>query len=112
MSSKLIKGSVIIFIGNIIFRVGGYVYRFLMASLLGPAAYGIFGLATPFQGIFQILSAGGLPPAIAKYASEYNALEQHDLARQTVFTALKDNGYSWFSFWIRYGFYCSTIYCP
>ncbi len=89
MSSKLIKGSVIIFIGNIIFRVGGYVYRFLMASLLGPAAYGIFGLATPFQGIFQILSAGGLPPAIAKYASEYNALEQHDLARQTVFTALK-----------------------
>lgn len=89
MASKLIKGSVIIFVGNIIFRVGGYIYRFLMASLLGPAAYGILGLTTPFQGIFQILAAGGLPPAIAKYASEYTALEQPYLARQTVYTALK-----------------------
>lgn len=89
MASKLVKGSAIIFVGNIIFRVGGYVYRFLMASLLGPAAYGILGLTTPFQGIFQILAAGGLPPAIAKYAAEYNALEQQDLARQTVYTALK-----------------------
>jgi len=89
MSSKLARGSIIIFMGNIIFRVGGYVYRFLMASLLGPAAYGILGLTTPFQGIFQVLSAAGLPPAIAKYVSEYTALEEEDLARQTVFTALK-----------------------
>lgn len=89
MASKLAKGSIIIFIGNIIFRVGGYVYRFLMASLLGPSAYGILGLTLPFQGIFQILAAGGLPPAIAKYVSEYNALDKKDLANQTVYTALK-----------------------
>ena len=88
-SSKVAKGSAIIFIGNIIFRVGGYIYRFLMASLLGPAAYGILGLTTPFQGIFQVLSAAGLPPAIAKYVSQYNALDEKDLARQTIFTALK-----------------------
>ena len=88
-SSKVAKGSAIILIGNVIFRVGGYLYRFLMASLLGPAAYGILGLTTPFQGIFQVLSAAGLPPAIAKYVSEYNALDEEDLARQTVFTALK-----------------------
>ena len=54
-SSKVAKGSAIILIGNVIFRVGGYLYRFLMASLLGPAAYGILGLTTPFQGIFQVL---------------------------------------------------------
>ena len=60
-----------------------------MASLLGSAAYGIFTLTTPLQGIFQILSAGGLPPAIAKYIAEYNSLNEEDLARQTVFTALK-----------------------
>ena len=88
-SSKVAKGSAIILIGNVIFRVGGYLYRFLMASLLGPAAYGILGLTTPFQGIFQVLSAAGLPPAIAKYVSEYNALDEEDLARQTIFTALK-----------------------
>ena len=88
-SSKVAKGSAIILIGNVIFRVGGYIYRFLMASLLGPAAYGILGLTTPFQGIFQVLSAAGLPPAIAKYVAEYNALDEEDLARQTIFTALK-----------------------
>jgi stage V sporulation protein B len=89
MSSKIAKGSFLILIGNLIFRVGGYVYRFLMASLLNPSAYGILGLTMPLQGIFQILSAGGLPPAIAKYVSEYNALDQEDLARQTVYTSLK-----------------------
>lgn len=89
MTSKIAKSSIIIFLGNIIFSIGGYIYKFLMATLLGTVAYGIFTLTTPFQGIFQILSAGGLPPAIAKYISEYNILNEKDLARQTVFTALK-----------------------
>ncbi|WP_147659463.1 oligosaccharide flippase family protein [Methanobrevibacter oralis] len=89
MVSKLVKGSAIILVGNVLFRVGGYIYRFIMAMLLGPSAYGILGLVSPFQGIFQILSAGGLPPAIAKYVSEYNALDKQDLSRQTVFTSLK-----------------------
>ena len=89
MANKLIRGSLIIFIGNIIFRVGGYVYRFLMAILLGPVAYGNLGITLPFQGIFQTLSAGGLPPAIAKYVAEYEAVGEHDMARQTIYTALQ-----------------------
>ena len=88
MGNKLIRGSLIILIGNIIFRLGGYVYRFLMAILLGPTAYGILGITLPFQGIFQTLSAGGLPPAIAKYVAEYEAVDEHDMARQTIYTAL------------------------
>ena len=89
MANKLVRGSLIIFIGNIIFRIGGYVYRFLMAILLGPTAYGILGITLPFQGIFQTLASGGLPPAIAKYVAEYEAVDEHDMARQTIYTALK-----------------------
>lgn len=89
MANKLIRGSLIIFIGNIIFRIGGYIYRFLMAMLLGPTMYGVLGLTLPFQGIFQTLAAGGLPPAIAKYVAEYNAVNESDMARQTIYTALK-----------------------
>ena len=89
MANKLVRGSLIILIGNIIFRIGGYVYRFLMAILLGPTAYGVLGITLPFQGIFQTLSAGGLPPAIAKYVAEYEAVEEHDMARQTIYTALE-----------------------
>ncbi|MBZ9570383.1 flippase [Methanobrevibacter sp. TMH8] len=87
--SKLARGSFLILIGNIIFRFGGYIYRFLMAALLGPASYGILGLTLPFQGIFQVLAAGGLPPAIAKYVSQYSALEEDELTRQTIYTSLK-----------------------
>ena len=89
MGNKLIRGSLIIFAGNIIFRIGGYIYRFLMAMLLGPTMYGVLGLTLPFQGIFQTLAAGGLPPAIAKYVAEYNAVNDGDMARQTIYTALK-----------------------
>ena len=90
-----------------------------MASLLGPSANGIFTLTTPLQGIFQILSAGGLPPAIAKYISEYNGLNEEDLARQTVFTALKIMvllglffGFVMIAFvapWLAYEFYRKPI---
>ncbi|WP_407454063.1 flippase [Methanobrevibacter sp.] len=89
MANKLVRGSLIIFIGNIIFRIGGYLYRFLMAILLGPLDYGILGTTLAFQGIFQTLASGGLPPAIAKYIAEYEAVEDHDMARQTIYTALK-----------------------
>jgi stage V sporulation protein B len=60
-----------------------------MAILLAPTAYGILGTTLAFQGIFQTLASGGLPPAIAKYIAEYNAVGDHDMARQTIFTALK-----------------------
>lgn len=89
MGNKLVRGSLIIFVGNIIFRIGGYLYRFLMATLLGPVNNGILGTTMSFQGIFQTLAAGGLPPAISKYIAEYNAVEDYNMARQTIYTALK-----------------------
>lgn len=89
MANKLVRGSFIIFIGNIIFRIGGYLYRFLMAALLGPTSWGILATTLPFQGIFQTLSAGGLPPAIAKYVAEYEVVNEHDMARKTIYVALK-----------------------
>ena len=89
MANKLVRGSLIIFIGNIIFRIGGYLYRFLMATLLGPVNNGILGTTMSVQGIFQTLASGGLPPAISKYIAEYEAIEDHNMARQTIYTALK-----------------------
>ena len=100
MGNKLIRGSLIIFAGNIIFRIGGYVYRLLMAMLLGPTMYGVLGLTLPFQGIFQTLAAGGLPPAIAKYVAEYNAVNEYDMARQTIYTALSIMVIFRFVFWV------------
>lgn len=82
MSDKVMKNSVVLVIGNLLFRLGGYINRFLMTRLLGPEGYGLYGLTLPFQGIFQILSAGGLPPAIAKYVAEYNAKDEKAKIRE------------------------------
>lgn len=60
-----------------------------MSRMLGPDGYGLLGLTIPFQGIFQILSAGGLPPAIAKYVAQHKALGEDAMARQVIFTSLK-----------------------
>lgn len=88
-TSKLVKGTFLIIIGNFIFRIGGYIYRFLMSRMLGPEGYGILGLTMPFQGIFQILAAGGLPPAIAKYVAEYMVLDKKEDARAVLYVSMK-----------------------
>lgn len=89
MSNKVLRNSFILLIGNLLFRVGGYINRLLMSRMLGPEGYGLYGLTLPFQGIFQILSAGGLPPAISKYVAEYNAKDEKALTRQVIYTATK-----------------------
>ncbi len=89
MSNKVLKNSFILLIGNLLFRLGGYINRLLMSRMLGPEGYGLYGLTLPFQGIFQILSAGGLPPAISKYVAEYNAQDKKALTRQVILTATK-----------------------
>ena len=89
MSDKVLRNSFILVMGNLLFRVGGYINRLLMSRMLGPEGYGLYGLTLPFQGIFQILSAGGLPPAISKYVAEYNAKDEKALTRQVIYTATK-----------------------
>jgi len=88
-SSKILKGSFLIMISYVFFRIGGLVYRFLMSRLLGPDGYGLVVMTLPFQGIFQILSAAGIPPAIAKFVAQHKAVGEDEMARQVIFTSLK-----------------------
>lgn len=89
MSTKIARGSTIILLGSFIFRIGGYINRYLMALLLGPAGYGIFGLAVPIMGILQLSAEGGIPPAVAKYVAEYDAKKQADMVNQIIRTSSK-----------------------
>ena len=87
--SKIASGSIVILVGSFVFRIGGFIYRFVMSRLLDTAGYGILGLTLPFQNLLTITANGGLPPAIAKYVAQYSALEQDDMVRQIIVTALK-----------------------
>jgi stage V sporulation protein B len=89
MSSKIARGSAIMLIGAFVFRIGGYLYRFTTAYLLGPAGFGVLNLAIPLQGILITIASGGMPPAIAKYVSEYSAKDQDEMVKQVIHTSTK-----------------------
>lgn len=84
MSSKIARGSIVILMGSFLFRIGGYIYRFLMANLLGPAGYGILGLTLPFQGFLILIATAGLPPAIAKHVAEYYAVNDTEMVKAVI----------------------------
>ena len=77
MVNNFLKNNLAILFGNVFFKIGGYIYKFLMVYLLNNYAYGILTIISPFQNILQTLAAGGLPPTISKYVSEYNATNQN-----------------------------------
>jgi stage V sporulation protein B len=60
-----------------------------MSTLLPSYFYGILAIFLTTLGNFQILSAGGIPPAIAKYLSEYLSLGENALAKQVIYSSLK-----------------------
>jgi stage V sporulation protein B len=86
---KLLKGSFIILIGTIFFRVGGYIFMVLMLSLLDINAYGMLNTAMSFQWILILIAVAGLPPAIAKYVSEYLAKDNKYMVKKVIFSSLK-----------------------
>jgi stage V sporulation protein B len=86
---KLLKGSFIILIGTIIFRIGGYVYVVLTQSLLGIEGFGMLSLVMSFQWILILIAVAGLPPAIAKYVSEYLAKDNKYMVKQVIKTSFK-----------------------
>jgi stage V sporulation protein B len=87
--SKIAKGSIIILLGSFIFRIGGFIYRFSMAYLLGPAGYGIFTLTMPLIAVLQLSAEGGIPPAIAKYIAQYEAVDDKAMVKQIIKTSFK-----------------------
>ena len=87
--SKLASGSIIILLGSIILRFGGFIYRFILSRLLTTTGYGIVGLTLPFQNIFIIGASGGIPPAIAKYVAQYKAVDDKQMVHQIIITGIK-----------------------
>ena len=87
--SKLATGSIITMLGSVILRLGGFIYRFILSRLLTTAEYGIVGLTLPFQNTFIIAASGGIPPAIAKYVSQYKAVDDKQMVHQISVTGMK-----------------------
>ncbi len=81
---RLVKGSLTVFVGSLVLRLGGYVYRLLVGRLLGPDGYGIVSATMVVQTIVMFLATFGVPPAIARYVSRYQALGDGVKVRQFI----------------------------
>ena len=61
----------------------------LTQSLLGISGYGMLSLVMSFQWILILIAIAGLPPAIAKYVSEYLAKEDKYMVKQIIKSSFK-----------------------
>ena len=111
MVNNFLKNNLAILFGNVFFKIGGYIYKFLMVYLLNNYAYGILTIISPFQNILQTLAAGGLPPTISKYVSEYNATNQKENSYKLYISFYKNCNIIRNNFWTINDFFYSTFTC-
>jgi O-antigen/teichoic acid export membrane protein len=76
-TSKLLRGTFILTAGVMLSRILGLIYVFPFYQLVGEQGGALYGYGyVPYQ-IFLSLATGGLPLAVSKFVSKYNALEEY-----------------------------------
>lgn len=82
MSSKLLKGTFILTLGTIISKVLGLLYIIPFNDIVGSAGQALYSYSyVPYQ-IFISIATAGVPLAVSKYISKYNALEEYAVGRK------------------------------
>jgi stage V sporulation protein B len=61
----------------------------LTQSLLGIEGYGMLSIVMSFQWILILIAIAGLPPAVAKYVSEYLAKDDEYMVKQVIKSSFK-----------------------
>jgi O-antigen/teichoic acid export membrane protein len=76
-TSKLLRGTFILTAGVMISRILGLIYVIPFYHLVGEEGGALYGYGyVPYQ-IFLSLATAGLPLAVSKFVSKYNALEEY-----------------------------------
>ena len=83
-----IKGAFISTLCIILSKILGIVYVIPFNKIIGEEGGALYGYAYNIYALFLQLSTVGIPLAISKIVSEYNALEYHDTKRRTYKQAL------------------------
>ena len=78
------KGAGIVFIGLVISKLLNYVFRWLIASRMGPEYYGVFSMAFAIISVICVATACGIPSGVMKFVSDYIHAKKLDKARRVV----------------------------
>lgn len=71
--NNFIKGTLILIICNLIGKVLGAIYRIPLASIIGGEGMGQYQLIFPLYCLVLTISTSGIPVAISKIVSQFNA---------------------------------------
>lgn len=81
--NPFIQGAMIATIGIVISKILGIIYVIPFYAVIGQKGGALYGYAYAMYSIFLNLSSIGIPLAISRLTSEYNALDQHYLKERT-----------------------------
>jgi O-antigen/teichoic acid export membrane protein len=82
MSSKLLRGTFILTLGTMISKVLGLFYVIPFDAIVGQAGTTLYQYSYVPYTIFISLATAGIPLAISKFISKYNALEEYAVGRK------------------------------
>lgn len=82
MSSKLIRGTFILTLGTIISKVLGLLYVIPFYQIVGPEGTALYQYSYIPYTIFISIATAGVPLAVSKFISKYNALEEYAVGRR------------------------------
>ncbi|MDF2789115.1 MAG: Membrane protein involved in the export of O-antigenteichoic acid lipoteichoic acid [Neobacillus sp.] len=82
MSSKLIRGTFILTLGTIISKVLGLLYVIPFYQIVGSEGTALYQYSYIPYTIFISIATAGVPLAVSKFISKYNALEEYSIGRK------------------------------
>ncbi len=83
----LVQGSILA-VTSILVRIIGLVYRIPMTRILGNEGIGYYGYAFEIYNFCFIISSYGMPMAVSKLVSEYNAKKEYKNSLRILFGSL------------------------
>jgi O-antigen/teichoic acid export membrane protein len=82
MSSKLLRGTFILTLGTMISKVLGLFYVIPFYQIVGSAGTTLYSYSYIPYTIFISIATAGVPLAVSKFISKYNAIEEYAVGRK------------------------------
>ncbi|MBP3038877.1 polysaccharide biosynthesis protein [Bacillaceae bacterium Marseille-Q3522] len=82
MASKLLRGTFILTIGTILSKILGLFYVIPFTSIVGKEGATLYQYSYISYTIFISIATAGVPLAVSKFVSKYNALEEYAVGRR------------------------------
>src|SRR4051794_38340417 len=82
MSSKFLKGAFILTFGSILSKVLGLFYLIPFEAMVGLKGGTLYQHGYVPYSIFLSFATAGMPLAVSKFVSKYNALEEYAVGRK------------------------------